>query len=117
MDLDRSTLAVWVGRATCHLRPVHQQLLDVRKTSSKLFADKTPSPPNPGHGKTKTGSYRSMRVMIDHGREPIHRWFPYVGQSYMLAQNVGLILPLKLLSPADWQTCTAADLPSQSRYD
>lgn len=28
IDLDRSTLADWVGRAAWHLRPVHQRLLD-----------------------------------------------------------------------------------------
>lgn len=56
VDLDRSTLADWVGRAAWHLRPVHQRLLDVLKTSSKLFADETTAPVlDPGRGKTKTG--------------------------------------------------------------
>lgn len=56
IDLDRSTLADWVGRAAWHLRPVHQRLLDVLKTSSKLFADETTAPVlDPGRGKTKTG--------------------------------------------------------------
>ena len=56
IDLDRSTLADWVGRAAWHLRPVHQRLLEHLKTSSKLFADETTAPVlDPGRGKTKTG--------------------------------------------------------------
>ncbi|ENN86431.1 Putative Transposase, IS66 [Rhizobium freirei PRF 81] len=56
INLDRSTLADWVGRAAWHLRPVHQRLLEVLKTSSKLFADETTAPVlDPGRGKTKTG--------------------------------------------------------------
>ncbi len=56
IDLDRSTLADWVGRAAWHLRPVHQRLLDLLKTSSKLFADETTAPVlDPGRGRTKTG--------------------------------------------------------------
>ena len=49
--LDRSTLADWVGRAAFLLRPVHERLLAVLKTSTKLFADET----DPGRGRTKTG--------------------------------------------------------------
>lgn len=56
IDLDRSTLADWVGRAAWHLRPVQQRLLEVLKTSTKLFADETTAPVlDPGRGKTKTG--------------------------------------------------------------
>lgn len=56
IDLDRSTLADWVGRAAWHLRPLHQRLLERLKTSSKLFADETTAPVlDPGRGKTKTG--------------------------------------------------------------
>jgi len=56
IDLDRSTLADWVGRAAWHLRPVHQRLLEHLKASSKLFADETTAPVlDPGRGKTKTG--------------------------------------------------------------
>jgi transposase len=32
IHLDRSTLADWVGRAAWHLRPVHERLLEKRKT-------------------------------------------------------------------------------------
>lgn len=56
INLDRSTLADWVGRAAWHLRPVHERLLGELKTSPKLFADETTAPVlDPGRGKTKTG--------------------------------------------------------------
>ena len=56
VDLDRSTLADWVGRAAFLLRPVHARLLESLKTSSKLFADETTMPVlDPGRGRTKTG--------------------------------------------------------------
>ena len=56
IDLDRSTLADWVGRAAFMLQPVHERLLAVLKASSKLFADETTAPVlDPGRGRTKIG--------------------------------------------------------------
>ena len=56
LDLDRSTLADWVGRAAFILRPVQERLLSVLKGSAKLFADETTAPVlDPGRGRTKTG--------------------------------------------------------------
>jgi transposase len=56
VNLDRSTLADWIGRAAWHLRPVHGRLLARLKTSPKLFADETTAPVlDPGRGRTKTG--------------------------------------------------------------
>ena len=56
MDLDRSTLADWVGRAAFLLQPVHARLLERLKASTKLFADETTVPVlDPGRGRTKTG--------------------------------------------------------------
>lgn len=56
INLDRSTLADWVGRAAWHLRPLHERLLARLKTSPKLFADETTAPVlDPGRGRTKTG--------------------------------------------------------------
>jgi transposase len=56
VDLDRSTLADWVGRAALLLRPLHERLLDRLKGSSKLFADETTAPVlDPGRGRTKIG--------------------------------------------------------------
>ena len=56
IDLDRSTLADWVGRAGFVLQPVHERLLTALKSSSKLFADETTAPVlDPGRGRTKIG--------------------------------------------------------------
>jgi transposase len=56
INLDRSTLADWVGRAAFLLRPVHERLLETLKRSGKLFADETTAPVlDPGRGRTKTG--------------------------------------------------------------
>ena len=56
VELDRSTLADWVGRAAFVLRPVHERLLDDSEGSAKLFADETTAPVlDPGRGRTKTG--------------------------------------------------------------
>lgn len=56
VELDRSTLADWVGRAAFLLRPVHDRLLETLKASTKLFADETTLPVlDPGRGRTKTG--------------------------------------------------------------
>lgn len=56
INLDRSTLADWVGHAAWLLRPVHERLLMQLKSSTKLFADETTAPVlDPGRGRTKTG--------------------------------------------------------------
>ena len=56
INLDRSTLADWVGRAAFVLQPVHERLLAALKTSAKLFADETTAPVlDPGRGRTKIG--------------------------------------------------------------
>src|ERR1700754_3736726 len=56
INLDRSTLADWVGRAAFILQPVHERLMTALKASPKLFADETRAPVlDPGRGRTKTG--------------------------------------------------------------
>jgi transposase len=56
IDLDRSTLANWVGRACWWLRPLAELLLSSVLSSPKIFADDTPVPVlDPGRGRTKTG--------------------------------------------------------------
>lgn len=56
IQLDRSTLADWVGRAAWLLGPIRDRLFEVLKTSEKLFADETTAPVlDPGRGTTKTG--------------------------------------------------------------
>jgi transposase len=56
IDLDRSTLADWVGRAAAELWPVHQRLFEHLKRSPKLFMDETRAPVlDPGRRRTKSG--------------------------------------------------------------
>jgi transposase len=56
INLDRSTLADWVGHAAWHLRPLHERLLTKLKGAVRLFADETTAPVlDPGRGRTKTG--------------------------------------------------------------
>jgi transposase len=60
IELDRSTLADWVGRAAWFLRPLHERLLENLRSSTKLFADETTAPVlDPGRGRTKTGQLRA----------------------------------------------------------
>lgn len=61
IDLDRSTLADWVGRAAFELKPVHEALLADLKRSTKLFMDETRAPVlDPGRKKTKTGYFWAL---------------------------------------------------------
>lgn len=61
VDIDRSTLAFWVGKAAHELKPVHDALLAHLKTSSKLFMDETPAPVlDPGRGKVKKGYFWAL---------------------------------------------------------
>ena len=56
IDLHRSTLAGWAGKAAFHLRPIVDRMSRQIKTSTKLFMDETPAPVlDPGRSKTKTG--------------------------------------------------------------
>lgn len=56
VNLDRSTLADWVGKAAFLLKPIHERLFERLKASPKLFADETTAPVlDPGRGRTKTG--------------------------------------------------------------
>ncbi|MBV2204159.1 MAG: IS66 family transposase [Pseudomonas sp.] len=56
IQLDRSTLADWVGRAAWYLRPLRDHILEQLRRSERLFADETTAPVlDPGRGRTKTG--------------------------------------------------------------
>jgi len=58
IDIDRSTLAFWVGYAAAELMPLYERLRAVLLQSSKLAVDETPVPVlDPGRGKTKTGYF------------------------------------------------------------
>jgi len=61
INLDRSTLADWVGRAAFELRPIFERLAADLKSSSKLFMDETTAPVlDPGRGRTKSGYLWSL---------------------------------------------------------
>jgi transposase len=56
VELDRSTLANWVGGAAWWLEPLRARMAEHVFGSQKLFADDTPMPVlDPGRGRTKTG--------------------------------------------------------------
>ena len=56
VELDRSTLANWVGGAAWWLEPLRDRLAEHVFGSGKLFADDTPLPVlDPGRGRTRTG--------------------------------------------------------------
>ena len=56
VEIDRSTLANWVGGACWWLEPLQARLAAHVFESNKLFADDTPIPVlDPGRGRTKTG--------------------------------------------------------------
>ena len=58
IQIDRSTLAGWVGKAAFHLGPVADRLAEHLKRSTKLFMDETTAPVlGPGKGRTKTGYF------------------------------------------------------------
>ncbi|NKM94232.1 IS66 family transposase [Rhizobium leguminosarum bv. viciae] len=61
LDIDRSTLADWVGRAAYELRPVFDALIADLKRSTKLFMDETRAPVlDPGSRKTKSGYFWAL---------------------------------------------------------
>ena len=56
VDLDRSTLAGWVGAASELVAPLVDEIRKHVLAASKIHADDTPVPVlAPGNGKTKTG--------------------------------------------------------------
>jgi transposase len=56
IEIDRSTLAGWVGQAAALLDPIVSRIREVGLTASKIHADDTPVPVlDPGRGKTATG--------------------------------------------------------------
>ncbi len=58
VELDRSTLAFWVGYAAAEVAPVVARLRETLLASARLFADETRVPVlDPGRGRTKTGCF------------------------------------------------------------
>ena len=80
VDLERSTLADWVGHCSALLRPLVERLRQHVLTGEKLHADDTPVPVlAPGDGKTKTGRlWTYVRDDRPAGNEaPPAVWFAY----------------------------------------
>ena len=58
VELDRSTLAFWVGYAAAEIAPVVSRLKEILLGSARVFADETTVPVlDPGRGRTKTGYF------------------------------------------------------------
>lgn len=56
IELDRSTLAGWVGQASALLDPIVSRIREVGLSATKIHTDDTPVPMlDPGRGKTATG--------------------------------------------------------------
>ena len=80
VELERSTLADWVGATSELLRPLHEALQQHVISSRKLHADDTPVPVlTPGQGKTKQGRLwtyvRDDRAAGDRTAPAV--WFAY----------------------------------------
>jgi len=61
IEIDRSTLAFWVGYAAAELMPLYERLKGNLLSSARIAVDETPVPVlDPGRGKTKTGYFWSM---------------------------------------------------------
>jgi transposase len=80
IELDRSTLADWVGGASRTLQPLVDALRKYVLSSEKLHGDDVPVPVlEPGNGKTKTGRLWTY-VRDDRpagSQEPAAVWFAY----------------------------------------
>ncbi|MEM7041938.1 MAG: IS66 family transposase [Pseudomonadota bacterium] len=95
IDLDRSTLADWIGRAAFELRPIYERLIELLKGSAKLFMDETRAPVlEPGLGRTKGGFFWAM-ARDDRpwgGKDPpvvIYHYAPGRGGEHALAHLAG----------------------------
>ena len=56
IEIDRATLAFWVGYAAAEVKPLWRLMRDELLCSTKLFVDETTAPVlDPGRGRTKTG--------------------------------------------------------------
>ena len=80
MELERSTLADWVGASSRLLQPLVKAMRDYGMQAGKLHADDTPVPVlAPGNGKTKTGRLwtcvRDDRPAADRAAPAV--WFAY----------------------------------------
>ena len=78
MELDRSTLAEWVGGSSRLLAPLVEALRRHVIAAGKLHADDTPVPVlAPGLGKTKTGRLWTYATIVPRETAPAAVWFAY----------------------------------------
>lgn len=88
VDIDRSTLAGWVGKAAYELKPVYDCLMANLKQSTKLFMDETTAPVlDPGEAKSK--------------KDTSGRWPVTTGQGAVMRRQGGIHLRAR----ACRQTC------------
>jgi hypothetical protein len=58
IEIDRATLALWVGYAATAMAPLAERLRQILLASPKITVDETPAPVlDPGRGPTKTGYF------------------------------------------------------------
>jgi len=61
IEIDRATLAFWVGYAAAELKPLWRLMRNELLASAKLFVDETTAPVlDPGRGRTKTGYFWTL---------------------------------------------------------
>lgn len=81
INLDRSTLADWVGRAAFELRPAFDALVADLKRSTKLFMDETRAPVlDPGSRKTKIGYFWVHHRARVAGKSPLGEALSYIAK-------------------------------------
>jgi transposase len=95
VDLDRSTLCNWVGRACWWLEPLHELILSTVLSSPKVVADDTTLPVlDPGRGRTKTGRLWCYAVDNRPWSGPGHPTAAYVYSEDRKAEHPAAILYL-----------------------
>ena len=111
VELDRSTLADWVGHVAHHVAPIVERMTELLKTSGKLFMDETTVPVlDPGRGRTKTGYLWAMaRDDRPPRRSPDLRSFG-VGAAGLLA--AAGTAPTRQVSSSPTRPGAAASMPN-----
>src|SRR5258708_14450903 len=108
IDLDRATLALWMGRLAWWLKPLHEVLLDTIMSYPRLFADETPLPVlDPGRGKTKVCQFWAIATDDRPWGDPAP---PAV--AYMFAEDRNAILANQLF----WASHGIPQLAAYSAY-
>jgi len=61
IEIDRATLAFWVGYASAELKPLWRRIREMLLGSARLFVDETRAPVlDPGRGRTKNGYFWTL---------------------------------------------------------